>query len=198
MRHRGVAALLLLLAAGCASAPSRTSAREAVPVPVAPPARPIDELVADLRSPSAATRATAAWALAGAVAPDRAVADALRAVCADPDDRVQEAAAWALGHVQPYRGSTSDLYDEPPRVLKMTRPTYPRDAFSKKVQGTVLLEILIAASGKVVHAEVRQSIPGLDEAALECVRQWSFEPARLKGKPVPTTAQAPVTFRIYK
>jgi TonB family protein len=56
---------------------------------------------------------------------------------------------------------------------------------------------LINSLGKVAYAEIRQSIPHLDEAALTCVRDWLFEPAQRGGKPVATVAVAPVTFRIY-
>lgn len=187
---RRITTLLLLLAAGCASTPNRKIGEGAL-MPLAPRAQPVDQLLANLRSPVPGTRASAAWQLAGAVAPDQTVLDALHAAYADPDERVSEAAAWALGHI-----AAGPLYDEPPRPVRITRPSYPQAAFTTKVQGTVLVDILISASGKVVHSEVRRSIPGLDGAALDCVKEWSFEPARLKGRPVPTLAQAPVTFRI--
>jgi protein TonB len=78
----------------------------------------------------------------------------------------------------------------------MARPRYPQAAFDAKLQGTVTVDFLIAASGNIVHAEVRESIPGLDEAAIETVRKFTFEPARRGGRPVPAMASAPVTFRI--
>lgn len=88
-------------------------------------------------------------------------------------------------------------YDQPPRPVKITRPQYPQEAFVKKVEGTVLLEILIDASGRVVYAHVIQSIPALDAAAIQTVKQWIFSPAIKRGRPVATIAHAPVTFRIY-
>jgi protein TonB len=87
--------------------------------------------------------------------------------------------------------------DTPVRLLRKTRPVYPRDAFKRGIQGTVLLEILIDAHGRVARARVLESIPALDEAALEAVRCWLFEPARHAGVPVATLAQAPITFSIY-
>jgi protein TonB len=83
------------------------------------------------------------------------------------------------------------------RLLRKTRPVYPRDAFKRGTEGTVLLEILIDAHGRVARARVLESIPALDEAALEAVRCWLFEPARHGGVPVATLAQAPITFSIY-
>lgn len=88
-------------------------------------------------------------------------------------------------------------YDEPPRMLKQTRPVYPQEAFVKKIEGNVPVEILIDANGNVVRAKVLRSVPALDKAALECVRQWLFAPATKKGRAVATLAQASVTFRIF-
>ena len=42
-----------------------------------------------------------------------------------------------------------------------------------------------------------RSIPQLDAAAIQTVRQWIFSPAIKGGRPVATIAQAPVSFRIY-
>jgi protein TonB len=88
-------------------------------------------------------------------------------------------------------------YDSPPRPIKITRPQYPQEAFIKKVEGTVLVEILIDSQGRVTRARVLQSIPLLDAAAIQTVYQWVFQPAVKHGRPVPTIAQAPVAFRIY-
>ena len=88
-------------------------------------------------------------------------------------------------------------YDSPPVPIKMTQPVYPQDAFVKKIEGTVLVEIYIDIHGNVVSARIIQSIPALDAAAIATVKQWRFKPARKGGKPVATLAHAPVGFRIY-
>jgi periplasmic protein TonB len=88
-------------------------------------------------------------------------------------------------------------YDQPPRPIKMTRPQYPQEAFVKKIEGTVEVEILIDANGRVVSARVVRSIPLLDAAAVHTVYQWVFSPAMKNGRPVATRAMAPVTFRIF-
>ncbi len=87
-------------------------------------------------------------------------------------------------------------YDQPPRAIKITKPKYPKDAFAKKIEGVVELEILIDASGKVVRARVVKSVPALDRAALETVYQWQFSPATKNGRPVAAIARAPVIFEI--
>lgn len=88
-------------------------------------------------------------------------------------------------------------YDRGPRALRVTKPSYPQDAFIKKVEGTVMIEIIIDTTGQVVRARIVHSVPLLDRAALDCVREWLFQPALKQGRPVATVAMAPVTFRIY-
>jgi protein TonB len=88
-------------------------------------------------------------------------------------------------------------YDQAPRPIKITRPQYPQEAFIKKIEGIVELEIVIDGTGRVIHARVVKSIPLLDQAAIATVYQWQFSPAMKKGRPVATRAHAPVTFRIF-
>jgi TonB family protein len=114
----------------------------------------------------------------------------------DPSEPVREAATWALAHVSGGRPREQQT-DSPPKLLVQPKPQYPYYAYQKKIEGTVVVMILINSLGKVAYAEIRQSIPHLDEAALTCVRDWLFEPAQRGGKPVATVAVAPVTFRIY-
>jgi len=90
-----------------------------------------------------------------------------------------------------------DDYDQPPRPIKITRPQYPQEAFVKKIEGIVELEIIIDANGRVSRARVVKSIPLLDAAAIQTVQQWVFQPAIKAGRPVATVAMAPVTFRIF-
>jgi periplasmic protein TonB len=88
-------------------------------------------------------------------------------------------------------------YDQPPRLIRNVKPQYPQDAFIKKIEGTVVVEITIDSTGAVVNARVIQSIPLLDAAALATVKQWRFSPAMKAGRPVTIIAHAPVAFRIY-
>lgn len=88
-------------------------------------------------------------------------------------------------------------YDAPPKLVRQTRPQYPQEAFVKKIEGTVVLEILIDPYGRVVRARVLQSVPQLDAAAIATVKQWLFQPAIKNGRPVATIAHAPVNFHIY-
>jgi TonB family protein len=194
MKVFGVAATCGLLAA-CASAPMRTAP---VDIPLPAPPRPLDELVQQLGAADAPSRAAAAWSLAGAGNVDASVLQALRTTLEDPSMPAREAATWALAHVSSPGWRRSQLTsDSPPKILVQTKPVYPRAAFNDRMEGTVLVEILISELGRVSHAEIRRSLPGFDEAALASVRDWQFEPARRGGKPVACVALAPVTFRIY-
>jgi protein TonB len=92
---------------------------------------------------------------------------------------------------------TVDTPDRPPRLLSLVKPKYPNDAFVKKTEGTVMIEIVVDVRGRVVRARVVRSVPGLDEAALQAVRQWVFTPALHAGRPVATRAMAPISFHIY-
>jgi protein TonB len=96
----------------------------------------------------------------------------------------------------PKQAEISYDYTTPPRPTKPTKPKYPRAAFDKKVQGTVLVEIVIGTDGRVVKPRILESVPGLDEAALDCVRSWRFKPALKDGKPVATVARVPIAFKI--
>jgi len=87
--------------------------------------------------------------------------------------------------------------DRPPRLLQRIQPVYPQDAFVRKIQGVVKLQILIDARGRVARATVIESIPDLDEAARAAVLQWVFAAAVKDGRPVATLAVAPVRFQIY-
>ena len=102
-----------------------------------------------------------------------------------------------LGGVIGGTGSIVTDYDQPPRLLKQVRPTYPQDAFVKKIEGVVMLDVIIDSTGHVAAARVVQSVPLLDAAALQCVRQWIFSPAMKHGQPVAIRASVPVTFRIF-
>jgi TonB family protein len=87
-------------------------------------------------------------------------------------------------------------YDVPPKLLQQTKPKYPKDAYRKKIQGTVLLEFVVDDRGRVSEMRVLEAVPGLNQAAMDTVESWRFAPATLKGVPVRTKARAPVSFCI--
>jgi protein TonB len=60
----------------------------------------------------------------------------------------------------------------------------------------VILEAVIAEDGSVRDVRVLRSIPLLDAAAMEAVRQWRFSPTLLNGEPVPIVMTVTVAFRL--
>ncbi|HWJ56338.1 MAG TPA: M56 family metallopeptidase [Vicinamibacterales bacterium] len=79
----------------------------------------------------------------------------------------------------------------PPRKIVNVAAIYPQEAKDAKVQGVVVIETLIDESGAVKEAWVLKSVPLLDGAALEAVKQWRFEPTLVNG--VPTAVRCTIT-----
>ncbi|MGA7617113.1 MAG: von Willebrand factor type A domain-containing protein, partial [Thermoanaerobaculia bacterium] len=74
-------------------------------------------------------------------------------------------------------------------------PERTREAIRAHVEGTVVVEALIDRTGRVQRTKVLQSLPfGLDQKAVDAVRQWRFRPATLHGKPVPVLINLSVHF----
>jgi protein TonB len=83
-----------------------------------------------------------------------------------------------------------------PARIKNVNPVYPAIAQSARVQGVVIVEAIIGANGKVQDAKILRSIPLLDQAALEAVRQWEYTPTLLNGVPVPVIMTVTVNFTL--
>lgn len=83
-----------------------------------------------------------------------------------------------------------------PRKIGHVDPVYPDIAKQARVQGIVILECTIDTQGRVSDVRVLRGIPLLDEAAIEAVRQWVYEPTRLNGVPVPVLMTVTVNFRL--
>jgi protein TonB len=84
----------------------------------------------------------------------------------------------------------------PPIKVRHVPPVYPAAAQANKVSGVVILEATIAADGRVADARVLKSIPELDQAAVDAVRQWAFEPTYLNGAAVPVIMTVTVNFAL--
>jgi protein TonB len=72
-----------------------------------------------------------------------------------------------------------------PDLVKSVLPVYPPDAITTKVQGTVELRLTIGADGHVSDARVSSTVPPLDQAALDAVRQWQFNASANGAQNVP-------------
>ena len=71
------------------------------------------------------------------------------------------------------------------KVIYKVEPEYPADARDQKIAGSVLLSMTIDHDGVPQNIKVKKPLyPSLDQAAIEAVRKWRFEPAIKDGQPV--------------
>lgn len=84
----------------------------------------------------------------------------------------------------------------PPQKVRHVAPIYPPFAQAARVSGTVIIEALIAEDGSVRDVKVVRSVPLLDAAAIDAVRQWRFTSTLLNGVPVQVLMTVTVTFNL--
>jgi len=81
-----------------------------------------------------------------------------------------------------------------PQLIKRVEPVYPEDAYKARVGGVVILEVRTDIYGRVMALKPLRSIPLLDQAAMDAVRQWIYEPRIIDGKPREMIFTTTVTF----
>ena len=91
---------------------------------------------------------------------------------------------------------TDDSVDSPPRPTYQAPLSYPKQARARGVEGYVVLSLLISATGEIEKMQVLEASPMgvFDQAALEGVRNWRFEPAQYQGRNVKVWARQRVRF----
>ncbi len=75
-------------------------------------------------------------------------------------------------------------------------PVYPPIAKAAHIQGTVVFEIRVGDSGKIESMKVVSGPAMLQQAATDCLKQWTFHPFEKDGIPVPARGQMPITFML--
>jgi periplasmic protein TonB len=98
-------------------------------------------------------------------------------------------------------GDGSQLYttvEHPPVPVSRVLPAYPSAARSQGLEGEVVLRAIVDRRGDVEpDIVVVESIPSLDPAAIEALRQWRFEPGRdADNRPVRVVIEVPLRFRL--
>lgn len=85
----------------------------------------------------------------------------------------------------------------PQRLPTNPRPPYPDDAWLARIEGRVILRVLVSENGTVTRASLLRSSghTSLDQSALTTVRNWKFLPAERNGRRVSYEIGVPVTFR---
>jgi TonB family protein len=87
---------------------------------------------------------------------------------------------------------------KPPRATYMPDPPFSEEARRAKFQGTLVLWLVVSSEGVVRNLRIARPLGlGLDEKAVEAVRQWRFNPGTKDGEPVATMVNVEVTFHLY-
>jgi len=85
-----------------------------------------------------------------------------------------------------------------PRAIFAPDPEYSEEARKAKYQGTCVLWLVVGPDGRTRDIRVARTLGlGLDQQAIEAVKQWKFEPAMKDGKPVAVQVNVEVSFRLY-
>jgi TonB family protein len=89
-----------------------------------------------------------------------------------------------------------EAYDEAPKILSEIKIDYPSEAKRNDIYGKVIVKALISKTGSVEETEIVKSIPGLDEAAIDAVKNTKFKPGKYQGKPVQVWVRIPINFEL--
>lgn len=81
-----------------------------------------------------------------------------------------------------------------PKLVKLVPPVYPVLASRARIAGTVILEATLTVEGSVEEIRIVSGHPLLIQAAIDCVKQWRYEPTYLNGVPVAIILTAKVHF----
>jgi len=85
-----------------------------------------------------------------------------------------------------------------PKATYRPFPEYTDKARRKKIQGVVVVGVVVNPDGTVRDASVVKSLePGLDKQAIAAVRKWKFQPATKDGRPVAVQIIVETDFRLY-
>jgi protein TonB len=82
------------------------------------------------------------------------------------------------------------------RLIHKVEPIYPSEARLQRVEGAVMLDVLIGEDGNVHAVQVTNGQPLLAKAAASAVKQWRYQPFELNGKPVSIHNQITIQFKL--
>jgi len=165
-----------------------------------------EDLLAGLKSTVEADRANALIAIGKLPSPGPEILEAVAEGLLDEAESVRLAAAYSLAGVAGKVGCKLDelpeckelkaVLDVTPKSIKKVPPIYPDEAKRGRVEGSVRMEFLVTTEGRVERLRVLNGVPLIDLAAVKAVKQWTFEPAKRKGKAVPFAMVQTLRFRL--
>ncbi len=93
-----------------------------------------------------------------------------------------------------------EIYEDPPEPVNAVMPDYPAFARNSGIEGLVYLEVDVYKDGTTGNISVIKSLlggpGGLDEAAVNAVRKWKFQPGKNGGKAIDTRVIIPIEFTL--
>jgi len=136
------------------------------------------------------TRVTVNFNLAGERPPEGVVGDAPGGIPHDAPGGVMSSSPVRPGVVRVSRSVMERL------VVTKVAPEYPPDAKEQKIQGVVVLSVIIDKEGNVSEIQLISGHPLLAPAAIEAVKQWKYRSYLLNGSPVEVETQIQVNFTL--
>ena len=104
--------------------------------------------------------------------------------------------AFALGQQAPAKKIRVSQGVLEGSILHKVDPQYPQEAKDNRVQGDVILRILINEQGNVTEAKPMSGPPSLTDAAVDAMMQWKFKPYLLNGEPAQVESVFTIRFRL--
>ena len=133
-------------------------------------------------------------AVAAKAAADKAVADAASGRERGEAEAANKEKAAAARRAKLATAVRAGGRVRPPIKTKDVAPVYPAVARAARVSGEVVIEATVDDEGKVAATRVVKSVPLLDQAALDAVKQWEYRPSLLNGKPTAVVVMVTVRF----
>jgi len=103
-----------------------------------------------------------------------------------------------MAHAYSPARAVQRAFDKPPKPTHWAEAEYSDEARRKKIQGVVMVSVLVTEDGMPTDARVEKGLGyGLDQSALECVSRYRFIPATRDGQPIAARITIEVSFRLY-
>jgi protein TonB len=84
-----------------------------------------------------------------------------------------------------------------PAIIREVKPDYTEEGRRRNLEGDVVVEIVVRSDGTVGNVKLLQGLgAGLDQRAVDAVRQWRFSPARRLGVPVDVIVEVAMEFKL--